>query len=92
MKVGFIGLGQMGAHMARNLAKAGHDVAVYDVRPEAAAKLAETPGIRAASSIADAAKDAEVVGTSLPAPKDVESVVMGPGGLRESMKVWVDLR
>ena len=39
MKVGFIGLGTMGAKMAANLQKAGHQLVVYDVRREAAAEL-----------------------------------------------------
>ena len=50
MKIGFIGLGSMGAHMARNLLHAGFDVTVYDVRADAAnehialgATLAEMP-------------------------------------------------
>ena len=51
MKIGFIGLGRMGYHMARNLAAAGHEVAAYDVLPEAVARVSETPGIRAASDL-----------------------------------------
>ncbi|MBT8417300.1 MAG: NAD(P)-binding domain-containing protein, partial [Silicimonas sp.] len=55
MKIGFIGLGNMGAPMARNLAAAGHDVTGYDV-------TAPMPdGVPAADSGADAAKGAEVV-------------------------------
>ncbi|NNL34801.1 MAG: NAD(P)-binding domain-containing protein, partial [Silicimonas sp.] len=60
MKIGFIGLGNMGAPMARNLAAAGHDVTGYDV-------TAPMPdGVTAADSGADAAKGAEVVITMLP--------------------------
>ena len=44
-KVGFIGLGQMGSRMVRNLAKAGHDVTAYDVRSEAVSALAPA-GVR----------------------------------------------
>ena len=59
MKIGFIGLGNMGAPMAANLIKAGHDVTGFDLtaRPE---------GIALASSAAEAAKDADVVITMLP--------------------------
>ncbi len=59
MKIGFIGLGNMGAPMAANLAKAGHEVTGYDVaaRPE---------GLTMAGSAAEAAKGAEVVITMLP--------------------------
>ena len=60
MKIGFIGLGNMGAPMARNLAAAGHDVTGFDLH-------APMPdGIHAAISAAGAAKDAEVVITMLP--------------------------
>jgi len=84
----------MGSHMARNLAKAGHQVTVYDVRSDVVAQLSETPGITGAKSIAEAAAGAEVVGTSLPGPKEVEEVALGPGGLRDSMQAgstYVDL-
>jgi len=95
VNVGFVGLGNMGQHMAHNLGRAGHAVAVYDLRPEAAAAVvARTPGARQASSIADAAREADVVGTSLPMPADVEAVVLGAGGLGESMRpgsIYVDL-
>ncbi len=95
MKVGFIGLGQMGNRMAHNIGKAGHEVAMYDVRPEAVAELAaRTPGGRAANSVSDAASGADIVCTSLPGPADVESVVLGPGGLKETMAaggLFIDL-
>ncbi len=94
MKIGFIGLGRMGNHMARNLAKAGHEVAAFDVRPEAVAEVAKTPGIRGATSVADAARDADVVLSSLPSPDSVEQIVLGEGGLVEAMQsgtIYVDL-
>ena len=94
MKIGFVGLGRMGSHMARNLASAGHQVAAFDVLPEAIAAVAETPGIRAATSVADAARDADVVLSSLPTPDSVEQIAAGEGGLTESMRsgtVYVDL-
>jgi len=79
--VGFIGIGTMGREMAINLAKAGHRVTAYDVRPEAARALAEF-GIRAAATIAEAAAAADIVVTMLPDTPDVEAVVYGEGGLR----------
>ncbi|MET4103645.1 3-hydroxyisobutyrate dehydrogenase [Roseovarius sp. MBR-78] len=60
MKIGFIGLGNMGAPMAANLAKAGHEVAGFDL----AAPMPE--GVSAAASAAEAAKGAAVVITMLP--------------------------
>ena len=58
--IGFIGLGNMGAPMAANLAAAGHNVTGYDVAGTTATGVAE------AASIAKAAKDADVVITMLP--------------------------
>ncbi|MDD9724137.1 3-hydroxyisobutyrate dehydrogenase [Roseovarius sp. SK2] len=60
MKIGFIGLGNMGAPMAANLAAAGHDVAGFDT----AGTTAE--GVSVATSATDAASDADVVITMLP--------------------------
>ena len=94
MKIGFVGLGRMGSHMARNLAKAGHEVAAFDVVPEAVAAVAETPGIRAATSVADAARDADVVCASLPSPQAVEEITVGEGGVIEALKpggIFIDL-
>jgi len=94
VKIGFIGLGRMGSHMARNLAAAGHEVAAFDVLPEAVSRVAETPGIRAATSVADAARDADLVCSSLPTPDSVEEIAAGEGGLVESMRsgtVYIDL-
>jgi 3-hydroxyisobutyrate dehydrogenase len=84
----------MGQHMARHVAEAGHDLAAYDLRPDAIAQLVQTPHARRASSVAEAASGAEVVFTSLPGPPEVESVAAGPDGLLESMQpgsVYVDL-
>jgi 3-hydroxyisobutyrate dehydrogenase len=94
MKAGFIGLGRMGNHMARHLAEKGHDVSVFDVVPTAADHLREIPGIKVVNSVTEAALGAEVVGTSLPGPREVEAVVFGPGGLLETLKpgsTYVDL-
>src|SRR4029450_7445853 len=91
MRIGFIGLGHMGQHMARHVAEAGHDVLAFDTRPEA---IDATPGARKARSVAETADNAEVVFTSLPGPPEVESVALGPDGLLESMRpeaVYADL-
>jgi 3-hydroxyisobutyrate dehydrogenase-like beta-hydroxyacid dehydrogenase len=94
MKAGFIGLGRMGNHMARHLGERGHEVAVFDVVPTAAAQLREIPGIKVVNSVAEAARDVEVVGTSLPGPREVEAVVIGQGGLLETLRpgsTYIDL-
>ncbi len=85
MKVGFIGLGLMGASMASNLQKAGHTLVVHDLSRQAAsahlnagATWAETPKALAA--------EADVIFTSLPGPKEVESVLTSAEGLMAGMK------
>ena len=72
-KIAFIGLGHMGGGMAPNLAKAGHEVRAFDLVPEAV-EQAVGKGCVAASSTAEACKDADVVITMLPAAKHVRSV------------------
>jgi 3-hydroxyisobutyrate dehydrogenase len=94
MRIGFIGLGNMGGPMALNLLKAGHQATVHDIRRNIAephlaggAKWADTP--------ADAAKDAELVLTSLPGPKEVDAVALGgENGIIHGMRsggIYADL-
>lgn len=85
MKLGFIGVGNMGGPMAGHVVAAGHDVAVFDLSTDAVDPLVEA-GARRASSPADAADGAEAVLLSLPMPRDVEQIVTGDGGLRETMQ------
>jgi 3-hydroxyisobutyrate dehydrogenase len=85
VRVGFIGLGTMGRHMAGNLRAGGHDLVVHDL-VEAAAKPHLDAGATWAASPAAVAAATEVVFTSLPGPPEVEAVAMGPGGLLEGMK------
>ena len=75
MKIGFIGLGTMGRHMAANLQKAGHELIVHDVRREAAEPHVKA-GARWIDSPRAVAEASEVVFTSLPEPKDVEAVAL----------------
>ena len=72
-RIAFIGLGHMGGGMAPNLAKAGHDVQAFDLVPEALQK-AKQGGCSAATSAAEAVKDADVVITMLPAAQHVRAV------------------
>lgn len=80
MKVGFIGLGQMGAGMAANLLKAGHDVAVCNRTAAKAQPLVEQ-GARLAHDPADAARGSDAVITMLANDTAVEAVVFGPYGI-----------
>ncbi len=80
MKVGFIGLGNMGQPMARNLRAAGHELAVFNRSREKAEPLRQQ-GARVADSPADAARGAEVVFSMLSDDAAVEGVVLGESGL-----------
>jgi 3-hydroxyisobutyrate dehydrogenase/putative dehydrogenase len=82
MRIGWLGLGAMGAPMASCLARAGHDVAGYDVVPGRAASLA-AGGLRAADTIAAAARDADLVAVMVATPEQLAQVLsslMGPAG------------
>lgn len=93
MKIGFIGLGTMGRHMASNLITAGHELVVHDVRRDAAAPHRKA-GARWADSPREVAEAAALVFTSLPGPPEVEAVALGPQGLLAGLaagKVYFDL-
>lgn len=85
MKIGFIGLGTMGTHMARNLQKAGHTLTVNDVR-RAAADQHLAQGAAWADTPDAVAHEADVVFTSLPGPSEVEAVALGDRGLLAGMR------
>lgn len=84
MKIGFIGLGAMGKHMAANLQRAGHDVQAYDLR------RVEGFSNWKDSAVA-AARDAEVVFTSLPGPKEVEAIAAEIAPAMRDGAAWFDL-
>ncbi len=93
MKVGFIGLGNMGGPMCRNIIKGGHDVTVLDLNP-VAVKTCTDLGAKAATSPKELASLVDVVMTSLPMPKDVEAVALGPNGIIEGIRqgtIYIDL-
>lgn len=93
MNIGFIGLGAMGAPMAASLQRAGHMLRVHDTQPDAARTLV-AGGAAWADCPADAARDAQIVFTCLPGPREVETVALGARGLLETMNagaVWFDL-
>ncbi|MDP8920798.1 MAG: NAD(P)-binding domain-containing protein, partial [Pseudomonadota bacterium] len=82
--IGFIGLGVMGRRMALNLRKAGFELLVHDLNREAVAELVAA-GARDPGSIAAAAATDAVI-TMLPDTPDVETVVLGEGGLAGAMR------
>ena len=93
MKVGFIGLGTMGASMAYNCLQGGNEMVVHDIRREAATRHLEA-GADWADSPREVAEASEIVFTSLPGPTEVEAVGLGEDGILEGMsegKVYFDL-
>jgi 3-hydroxyisobutyrate dehydrogenase len=83
--VGFIGVGNMGGPMARNLVKAGHTVHAFDLSAGAVQRVVDAGGI-AAKTVADAVRDADMIVTMLPAGKHVEEVYSGAGGVIQAAK------
>lgn len=79
-RIGFVGLGNMGGPMARNLLKAGHAVTAFDLVP-AALDAAAAAGVTRSASAAEAADGAEVVITMLPAGQHVRDAWLGAGGM-----------
>src|SRR5579884_645668 len=78
-RVGFIGLGNMGGPMCGHLAAAGYSVSAFDLDAAALARAVDS-GARAASGVAECARQAEVLITMLPAPPQVEQVLLGADG------------
>jgi 3-hydroxyisobutyrate dehydrogenase-like beta-hydroxyacid dehydrogenase len=86
VKIGFVGVGVMGSRMAKNLAKAGHSLTVYDADSATTAKVAADIGGTAAASPRDVAAASEIVITMLPNGHVVRDVVFGEKGLAEGFK------
>src|SRR5262245_64110634 len=85
MKVGFIGLGIMGASMASNLQTAGHALCVHDIRRQAAAPHLAN-GAEWKDNPRQVAEASDVVFTSLPGPPEVEAVALGGDGLIHGLR------
>ncbi len=93
MKVGFIGIGNMGKHMANRLLEAGFDLTVYDLKRDTAAPLLKK-GASWAATPREMAEKCRVVITCLPTPQSVEEVVYSPDGLKGGWKrgdVYIDM-
>jgi 3-hydroxyisobutyrate dehydrogenase-like beta-hydroxyacid dehydrogenase len=91
MKVGFIGVGNMGGPMCRNIIRnTNHEVIVFDLNAEAL-KTCTDLGASAGSSVADVAARADVVITSLPMPKHVEEVAAAIAANAKPGTVYIDL-
>jgi 3-hydroxyisobutyrate dehydrogenase/putative dehydrogenase len=84
MRIGWLGLGAMGAPMAGCLARAGHSVVGYDIVPGRAAALAGD-GVQAADSITGAVRDAEIAAIMVATPDQVDQALFGPDGAAGSL-------
>jgi 3-hydroxyisobutyrate dehydrogenase len=80
MKLGFIGVGNIGAPIAGQLLRAGYSLFVHDLRPEAAQSLLRAGAIWS-NSTAALARECDVVATCLPGPVEMEQVCLGPDGI-----------
>ena len=93
MRVGFIGLGTMGANAARNIRKAGFKTVVYDIR-DAAIEAQLQDGVEPGLNPADVLSKCEVVVTMVFGPKEVEQVLRGLQGILSgdcTGKIWIDM-
>ena len=79
-RIGFIGLGNMGGPMSRNLVRAGHSVRGFD-RVDEALELAVQAGVERTASAAEAAHDVELLFTMLPVGADVRAALLDAGAL-----------
>ena len=79
-RVAFVGLGTMGLPMARRLVEAGYDLVAFDID----AARAAAASAQVAETAAEAARDADVVITSLPSPEAIDTVLFGDGGVHET--------
>lgn len=86
MNIGFIGLGLMGAPMARNLAKAGHTLHVWSRRPQTLVEVAKSPSYKVHTSAAAVAAASDVVFTMVADSSDVHQVILGENGVGEGGK------
>lgn len=84
-KIGFVGLGDMGIAMARNIVRAGFELTGFDLREERLEMLVAAGG-KAARSLAEIGKQSEVVFIMVMTGKQTEQIVSGKNGLLESMK------
>lgn len=85
LRLFFVGVGNMGNPMAANLVKAGYEVSVFDRVTDKTTNLVSL-GAKRVTSLAEGAKDADVVMTSLPGPPQVKEVMLDEGGLIAAMR------
>jgi 3-hydroxyisobutyrate dehydrogenase-like beta-hydroxyacid dehydrogenase len=86
MLIGFIGVGAMGGGLARNLIRAGKQVLVFDLNPEAVKRTLEAGSTGKSAAELQELAAADVVFTSLPLPQHLEETMLGENGLLKAMK------
>ena len=91
MNLGFIGVGNMGGPMVRNLLEDGYKVKVNDINREAVRRFEEL-GADWAPTPREAAEGSEIILSSLPGPVEVEAVALGPDGILEGISEGGHLR
>ena len=92
-RIGFVGLGTIGAVIAKNILKSGSPLMVHDIRPAAIQQLIDE-GCQGAQSAAEVARHCRIVFTSVPGPPEVEAVTLGANGLLHGVhagSIYVDL-
>jgi 3-hydroxyisobutyrate dehydrogenase/2-hydroxy-3-oxopropionate reductase len=90
-KLGFLGLGLMGGPMARNLLKAGHDVALWSNTPAKTERLAAEAGGTVCATPADVARRSECVFICVGNSAMSENVILGPEGLKDGGKAGLTI-
>ena len=93
MRIGFVGLGNVGAHLAMSLVRAGFDVGVHDLRRAPAEPLLAA-GARWADGAAELAGSVDTLITCLPSPPIVDEVMLGAGGVLAALRpgsTWVEM-
>ncbi len=85
-RIGFVGVGAMGAPMAGCLIKAGYPLTAFDSNPERTAAFAKEHGLKPAATLAELGKESDVIITILPNSAIVQDVLFGPQGLASSLR------
>ena len=93
MKIGFIGLGNVGGKLAESLFRNQFDLIVHDL-DNAVADAFESKGIKIAKSVGDLTREVDVIITCLPSPKACEDVMIGENGILKNIskgKIWIEM-
>jgi len=90
VRIAFVGIGRMGWHLAGHLAAGGHELAVYDIDADLAARWASEHRGRAAASVADAVQGCDAVCSSVPADPQLRAVWDAGRGALAAGAVWID--